>query len=180
MEGRLKLQFLSIEVEIIKRVGIVKKTETSIDMKKTRLINTGLLILIVMGFISCKTYYIPVESFKAQFKGIDSTNLRIVNTRGPAGDIVQYPANPINYIKCESKDKKPFELKNGPSIEIRFTENNNKRTIFYFDRVYLKDSLIIGDMSRFIRVRKVISINNVKLIEVQDGHKNFKYVDKRK
>jgi len=35
-------------------------------------------------------------------------------------------------------------------------------------------------MSRFIRYRKSISINNVKLIEVQNGHKNFKYVDKKK
>jgi hypothetical protein len=72
-----------------------------------------------------------------------------------------------------------FELKNSPSIEIRFTENDNKRTIYYFDRVQVQDTLIIGDRSRFLGLRKGISINNVKLIEVQDGHKNFKYVDKR-
>lgn len=78
------------------------------------------------------------------------------------------------------KDNNPFELKNSPSIEIRFTEQNNKRTVYYFDRVFLQDTLIIGDMSRFIHYRKGISINNVKLIEVQDGHKNFKYVEKRK
>ena len=78
------------------------------------------------------------------------------------------------------KKNNPFELKNSPSIEIRFTNNNNKRTIYYFDRVFLQDTLIIGDMSRFIRYRKGISINDVKLIEIQDGHKNFKYVEKRK
>ena len=140
----------------------------------------GFLFLLFLGFISCKTYYIPVESFKEQFNGIDSTKLKIVNTRGPAGDIAQYPANPIEYIKCVDKDNNPFELKNSPSIEIRFTEQNNKRTVYYFDRVFLQDTLIIGDMSRFIHYRKGISINNVKLIEVQDGHKNFKYVEKRK
>lgn len=140
----------------------------------------GFLFLLFLGLISCKTYYIPVESFKEQFNGIDSTKLKIVNTRGPAGDIAQYPANPIEYIKCVDKDNNPFELKNSPSIEIRFTEQNNKRTVYYFDRVFLQDTLIIGDMSRFIHYRKGISINNVKLIEVQDGHKNFKYVEKRK
>ena len=148
-------------------------------MVETRLINTGLFILIVLGFISCKTYNIPLDGFKTQFKGIDSTKLRIVHTRGPIGDIVDYLANPIDYIKCVDKDNNPFELKNSPSIEIRFTEKNNKRTIYYFDRIYLQDTLIVGDMSRFFSSRKGISINNIKLIEVQDGHKNFKYVDKK-
>jgi uncharacterized ion transporter superfamily protein YfcC len=149
-------------------------------MVKTSMIKTGLILWIIIGFVSCKTYYIPVESFKAQFEGIDSKDLRIVHTRGPAGDIVEYHANPIDYIKCVDKDNNQFELKNSPSIEIRFTERNNKRTIYYFDRVFLHDTLIIGDMSRFINYQKAISINNVKLIEVQDGHKNFKYVEKGK
>jgi len=133
-----------------------------------------------MGFVGCRTYYIPVESFKTQFNGIDSMKLRLVHTRGPAGDVADYLANPIDYIKCVDKDNNPFELKNSPSIEIRFTENNNKRTIYYFDRVYLQDTLIIGERSRFFGLRKDISINNVKLIEVQNGHKNFKYVDKKR
>ncbi len=149
-------------------------------MIKTRLIRAGLLVIIVFGLFSCTTYYIPVESFKEQFNEIDSAKLIIVNTRGPAGDIVEYLANPIEYIKCEDKKSNPIELKNSPSIEIRFTENNNKRTIYYFDRVFIQDTLIIGDMSRFVHYRKGISINNIKLIEVQDGHKDFKYVGKRK
>lgn len=131
-----------------------------------------------MGFIGCKTYYIPLESFKEQFRGIDSTKLRMVNTKGPMGDIVEYPANPIEYIQCVDKNNHPVVLKNSPSIEIRFTEHDNKKSIFYFDRVFLQDSLIIGDKSRFIHYRKGIPIGNVKLIEVQDGRKNFKYVNK--
>jgi len=128
---------------------------------------------------ACKTYLIPVQSFKEQFNGIDSAKLRLVKTRGPAGDVVEYLANPVDYIKCVDKSDMPYELKISPSIEIRFTEKNNKRTIFYFDRVFMQDTLIIGEMSRFVRFRKGISINNVKLIEVQDGHKNFKYVEDR-
>ena len=147
-------------------------------MINKRLIIEVALFLSLIGLFSCKTYYIPVESFKTQFKGIDSTKLKIVHTRGPMGDVVDYYANPISFIKCVDKDNNPFELMNSPSIEIRFTENNNKRTIYYFDRIYLRDTMIIGDMSRFINYRKAISINNVKLIEVQDGHKNFQYVDK--
>jgi len=130
--------------------------------------------------IACKTYYIPVQSFKEQFNCIDSTKLRLVNTRGPAGNVAEYFANPIDYIKCFDKNNMPFEIKNSPSIEIRFTENTNKRTIFYFDRVFLQDSLVFGEMSRFIRVRKGISLSNVIMIEVQDGHKNFRYMENKK
>ncbi len=36
----------------------------------------GLLVFILVGIISCSTYYIPVESFKEQFNGIDSTSLK--------------------------------------------------------------------------------------------------------
>ena len=149
-------------------------------MMKKQLIKSRLIILFALGLLSCKTYYIPVDSFKAQFKGIDSTKFRTVYTQGPAGDIVEYPTTPIDYIKCVDKDNNPIELKNSPSIEIRFTEKNNKRTIFYFDRIFLQDTLIIGDRSRFLGLSKGISINNVKMIEIQDGHKNFKYVDKKK
>jgi hypothetical protein len=94
------------------------------------------------------------------------------------GDIAEYMANPIDYINCVDKNNNPYKLKNSPSIEIRFTEKNNKRTVFYFDKIYLQDTLIIGDRSRFIGLSKGISINNVKLIEIQDGHKDFIYVSK--
>jgi len=68
-------------------------------MLKIQLIKIGLIVLIVFGLFSCKTYYISIESFKEQFNEIDSTKLVIVNTRGPAGDIVQYPANPIKFLE---------------------------------------------------------------------------------
>ena len=145
-----------------------------------KITKTCAIIFIAVGFISCQTYYIPIDSFKSQFKGIDSNNRRLVKTRGPAGDIAQYYANPIDYIKCIDKNNNPHELKNSPSIEIRFTEYNNKKTVFYFDEVYLQDTLIVGERSRFISLKKTIPINNVKLIEVQDGKKNFKYVDTKK
>ncbi len=137
-------------------------------------------LFVIFGLASCKTYYIPLDSFKEQIKDIDSVELRTVYTRGPMGDVVEYKTYPIDNIKCVDKDNNPAELKNSPSIEIRFTEKNNKRTIFYFDQIYVQDSMIIGDGSRFMQYQKSIPIDSLKLIEVQDGKKNFKYVDKKK
>jgi len=143
------------------------------------LTKVGIIVFVILGFTHCKNYYIPIDSFTSQFSGIDSLKLSIVNTRYPTGNIVQYYANQVDYIKCFDKNNNAYELKNSPSIEIRITEKNNKRTIFYFDSIYLQDSLIIGDKSRFLGLKKEISINNIKLIEVQDGKKNFKYIEKK-
>lgn len=145
-----------------------------------KIMKIWICFFVMFGLASCKTYYIPIDSFKEQVKDINSVELRTVYTKGPMGDVVEYKTYPIDYIKCVDKDNNPTELKNSPSIEIRFTEKSNKRTIFYFDQIYVQDSMIIGDGSRFIQYQKTIHIDSLKLIEVQDGKKNFKYVDKKK
>ena len=143
-------------------------------------INNCILISIVIVIIisSCKTYYIPIESFNEQFKDIDSIELKTVNTRGPMGDVVTYKTYPIDYIKCVDKQNNPLELKNSPSIEVRVTDKNNKRIYFYFDQIFVQDSILKGNSTRFISYTKQIPIKDIKLIEIQDGRKNFKYVDK--
>ena len=126
---------------------------------------------------SCTTYLIPVDSFKKQFAGIDSTRFRQVNVIGPIGETYNYLANPLRTINCVDKKGNPFELVNSPSIEIRFTYGDkNKRTIYYFDRIYVNDSCIIGVQSRFISsIRKTIPLKSITKIEIQDGKKNYHY-----
>jgi len=146
---------------------------------KYRFIQIGTALLATIIFTSCMTYYIPIESFMEQMKDIKSVELRTVNTQGPMGDVVSYKTYPIDYIKCVNKENNPFELKNSPSIEVRITDKNNKRTYLYFDQMYVQDSILKGDGSRFIFYPKQIPLKDIKLIEIQDGHKKFKYVDKK-
>ncbi|MBK8946452.1 MAG: hypothetical protein IPM32_14445 [Ignavibacteriae bacterium] len=144
-------------------------------------------ISIVLLFIlaACSTYTIPVQSFREQFKDIDTTDFKIVQINIPLGTTYAYteigsfyPANPIENILCYDGENQ-ISLKNGPSIEIRFTDKNDDSKIFYFDTVYLKDSLIVGAQSRYFpTIRDTIKLNNVKLIEVQDGKKQFYYIEK--
>jgi len=134
------------------------------------------LLILSLVLTGCATYYIPIKSFKQQFNGIDSASLKIVDAIGPIGNSFSYSANTIDTIYCVDDNNNPVKLLNSPSIEIRFTDKNDDRTIFYFDTVYLQDSLIIGSESRFLPwVWDAIPIDSVKLIEVQDGKKNFKY-----
>jgi hypothetical protein len=137
-------------------------------------LNLKIILFLTILLPACKTYYIPIDSFRSQLRNVNPSTMRVTTTSGPLGGLYVYPANQIQYIECMDKKGNPFRLKNSPSIEIRFTEKSKKKTIFYFDSVLLSDSLIIGDRSRFIGAQKSISINNIKLIEVQDGHKDFK------
>jgi hypothetical protein len=143
-----------------------------------------ILTFLIMGFLfltSCKTYYISPDSFKQQFAGIDSTKLKLVEMTGGGSLWVtdQYLANPITKIKCEDKNGNPAELENSPAIEIRFTYGvNNKKTSGYFDRVFVSDSIVTCIISRFIpTMRKTIPLNSITKIEVQNGGKNYKYVN---
>jgi hypothetical protein len=146
-------------------------------MKKESRISVLVILSALILLSSCTSYLIPMTSFKEQFSGIDSTKLKLVNVIGPIRENYSYLANPIRIIKCEDKNGNPFELVNSPSIEIRFTHgDNNKRTVYYFDRVFVTDSCVIGVQSRFVSsIRKTIPLQTVTTIEVQDGKKNFHY-----
>jgi len=141
---------------------------------KQNILTAAICLTITLHFCSCKTYYIPVDSFKQQFAGLVPS--KEVTTRGPGGNKVTYMTYPIDTIKCVDNNGKPYGLTNSPSLEIRFTYANGKRTISYFDLLRINDTLLTGGQSRFIpTIRKTISINSISKIEIQDGKKKFKY-----
>jgi predicted RNA-binding protein YlqC (UPF0109 family) len=138
---------------------------------------SALLIGLLLFFTSCKTYYIPVESFRQQLSGFDSSNMREVTTRGPVGDRVTYKTYPIDIIHAVDKGGNPVNIPNSPAIEVRITDTANKKTIFYFDVIQFDGENIIGRQSRFISsIKKTIPLSSIKTIEVQNGRKNFRYV----
>jgi hypothetical protein len=137
------------------------------------------ILITVISITSCTTYLIPINSFKQQFTGIDSTKLIEVKVLGPIGEIYNYQANPIGIIKCVDKQGNPIGLINSPSIEIRITHGaKNKKTVFYFDRIFVDETNVVGVQSRFIAViRKSIPLDSITKIEVQDGQKKYRYAD---
>jgi len=109
---------------------------------------------------------------------MDSSKMGIVKTQGPLGSIVQYKILPIRYIECVDRKGQPFQLANSPSIEIRFTDIHNKKTIFYFDLISVTDSTVVGRQSRIIHsIHKTLPLTSIKKIEVQDGRKNYHYTN---
>lgn len=106
---------------------------------------------------------------------MDESHLKSVSTRGPVGNLAPYRANRIIMIECVDKHGNRVRLPNGPSIEARITTMNGKRTVLYFDRMYLQNDTLVGYRSRFLGLPKKIPLSDIVLIEVQDGHKNFHY-----
>lgn len=138
---------------------------------------SALLLGIAFFFSSCKIYYIPVDSFKQQFAELDTSKMREVTTQGPMGNRVTYKTYPIDYIHAVDKAGNPVTIPNTPAIELRITDTDNKRTIFYFDLIQFDGENIIGRQSRLISsIRKTIPLSSVKTIEVQNGRKNFRYI----
>ncbi len=134
------------------------------------------LMIITLGFFSCKTYYIPLDSFKKQFEGLNPS--REVIVRGPGGGTEKYMTYPISTISCVDKNGQVVELKNSPSLEIRFSYGDKRHTIFYFDLMRINDTSLSGGRSRFMpSLKKTIPLNAIKKIEIQDGHKKYRYVN---
>lgn len=108
---------------------------------------------------------------------MDSSSMREVTARGPVGERVKYKTYPIDNIHAIDKAGNSITIPNSPSLEIRFTDTSNKKTIFYFDLIRFDGVNITGRQSRFISAfKKTIPINTVSKIEVQHGKKNFRYV----
>jgi hypothetical protein len=136
--------------------------------------------ILIAGFViltSCKIYYISPQSFKDQFAKIDSFALKPVTVIGPYGVRSEYLANPVEKIMCTDEKGKPSELTNGPSIEVRFTYGyKSKRTVFYFDQICVHQNAVVGTQSRFMSfLTKSIPMDSITKVEVQNGHKDFRY-----
>lgn len=104
------------------------------------------LSLFILSFLlcSCATYHIPVDSFKNQFAGMKESDMKDVTVQGPVGESVAYKTFPQDSVDCINKRGQWIRLEKAPSLEIRFTDSDNKKTVFYFDRIFVTETSING------------------------------------
>src|SRR5882762_2641817 len=123
-----------------------------------------LAFLFISCTVSCTTYYIPVEMFKQLYAKTDSSKSTYLHYNGRKYFV--HSAAAIQTIHCIDKKGNAVELQNGLAIEIRFTDTQNHKTIFYFDTMLMNDSTIIGSQSRFDpSLMKLIQLNDVARIQ---------------
>ncbi|WP_243472767.1 hypothetical protein [Winogradskyella sp. MH6] len=139
----------------------------------SRIIGVGIIMLT----LSCKTYTIPVESFKEQMKNTNSSNMKDVTVNNPLTyGSISYSANNIDRIIVVDKNGNSSYLNNSGSIEMRVTHKNGKKYHMYFDTVILENDTLKGGRSRFVQsLERQIPIDSIVKIEIQDGGKKFNY-----
>ncbi len=136
-------------------------------------VRLGILFLI----ISCKSYTIPLDSFKGQLKESNSSTMKDATINNPLSlGTISYSTNNVEGIIVKDKDGNSKYLKNSPSIEMRVTHKNGKKYHMYFDTVIIENGILKGARSRFIQgLNREIPLDSISKIEVQDGGKKFKY-----
>lgn len=135
-------------------------------------------VLFAVTIVSCATFEMTTTSLKQRFAEIDSTDLKTVIVRGPFGEQYTYLTHPSSSIELKDKNGKALIMPLKPSIEMRVTYDGGRKTVFYLDKIFVSDSLLIGHNSWFINsISTKIPLNKIEKIEVQDGKKNFKYLD---
>jgi hypothetical protein len=132
--------------------------------------------LLLMGLLACKTYTIPVDSFKHQFAPSKASPSKSVTTIDPWGKRYSYHTLNVDSIQVVDKNGKTTWLKSAPSLEMRVTHSGGKRTVFYFDLTRFDGDTIEGSISRLIPTwKKKVPISTVSKIEIQNGGKNYHY-----
>lgn len=142
--------------------------------------NSILILIVSFTMFSCKTYTISTESFKEQFKDVNSKTLVEKKVSIISSNFIEnFYCNDLKTIIVEDKNGKKAELVNRPSIEMRVTTDDNKRRIMYFDTSYIENDTLYGSRSRLLSLVNYVKIplKRIIKIEVQDGGKRYKYVN---
>lgn len=132
--------------------------------------------LISIILCSCSTYLIPVDSFKTQLAGMKEAEMKEIVVEGPLGERTSYKTFFQDSVDCINSKGQRMRLEKTPSLEIRFTDANNQKTVFYFDRIFVTDTSVSGTYSRILGLKKTIRLETIRKIEIQDGRKNYRYV----
>lgn len=126
---------------------------------------------------SCKTYTIPIESFREQMTESGNEKMRDVEINNPTSySNLKYQANSVKSIVVVDKNGNNVEIENSPKLEMRITRKNGKRYILLFDTVIVENDTLRGARSRILQnLRREIPLDDIEKIEIQDSGKVYKY-----
>jgi len=118
-------------------------------------------------------YTITKEQFVTMLKNANPKTVRI-------GGVAhgEYKSNGVDFIDCYNKKGVLRKIANSPSIEVRITNKRGRRRVYYFDTILLQDSAtIVGCESRLLYISKTMKLDDIELIEMEDGGKNYYYIE---
>lgn len=139
------------------------------NMSNIKLLQKGIiLLLMVIFFSSCATYYLTPQSLAEQMVNAEPEKKTTILVAFPIMIPFTVKGNSLRTIQVTDRNGNEKTLKVTNHTGIRITQKNGKRTTFYLNTLILKDSLITGKKDHFMGIDiKPININNVEKIEIQ-------------
>jgi hypothetical protein len=138
------------------------------------IIKVSIALSLLLGLSACKLYYMTPASLQEQLQKIDpnkiedSYDLRLglLGAALKGGQKNFY--NGIEKVQVTDKKGNLYNRPVMPHTVIRLTDLKGKKTILYFDSLFLKDSLLFGSKSHFISLAvKPIRVDSLTKIEFQ-------------
>ena len=83
--------------------------------------------------------------------------------------------NGIHTLKCYDKKKNLKKIAVTPETVVRFTTNEGKHAIYFFDSVIWGDTAITGTTSRILNMHKIIFKKDIAKIEIDNNRKSGRY-----
>jgi hypothetical protein len=131
-----------------------------------------MLILAAISFSSWKTYYMTPQSLAEQLSRVDPNKIHDAYDfrLGLIGVALKGGKNFYNGIDTlEVNDKKgqTVELPVTTNSAIRLTDRNGRRLTVYFDSMFMRDSMVYGSKSHFLKLPATpMRIDSVVKVEV--------------
>jgi hypothetical protein len=131
-------------------------------------------LFIALALSACKTYRLPPNELVSQMRAAQPKELHVTHSATPFASS-QYTGNGITELTCYDKKGNKTTLPITPAVEMRITDTNGKKHLFYFDTVTLEDSVLAGKNSRILSTKRRMNIGAMKKVEVQNGGKAYRY-----
>ena len=131
-------------------------------------------LLFTVTFSACKTYQLPLGELVSQMRSAQPKELNVTHSATPFASS-HYTGNGITQLACYDKKGNKTTLPITPAVEMRITDTNGKKHIFYFDTVTLEDSILTGKNSRILSTKRSMNIGAMRKVEVQNGGKAYHY-----
>lgn len=147
---------------------------------KTKLLSlAGLLVLAV----SCKTYTVPVDSFRNQMTAPGFANSKNAHidpsleyTASSREGIKTYRFNPLNSIEVYNKKGAKVRLESSPKLEVNVTKKDGKKHMLFFDMVTVENDTLKGGRSRmFLNMRREIALTDIEEIKIIVSARRYEY-----
>lgn len=136
------------------------------------------LLLVGLFFCFLSNLYHSVRELSPAVDEQPSPRFQKRDYAGTMGRPENRETSAIDSILVLDKSGRHDLLPASPAVEVRFTDTANRKTVFYFDLLRLKNDTVFGGESRILSfLRKAIPLQSVRKIEIQNGRKNFRYVN---